>query len=341
MAYKVAIDAGHGSNTSGKRTCKFTKTVKLSNGKVIKKGETYKEHEANVMVSDFLATELKRCGFAIYKSGWDDKDATDDADISLRTRQKRIKAANCDISISNHFNAFGSNWNSAQGIGTFIHSTNYRNSKKLATKVYAQLIKGTPQKGRGIKQQAFAMVNCTSLGVKAAILNEYAFMTNKHEAQELMADVDFCKECAVEVAKGVCNYFGVKYVAVGTSKPKKENKEKSSSKVSESAMVKALQTALNKDYKTGLTVDGKYGPKTKAGLAGHIIKNGSKTNSVKWLQTRLNELGYTDNNKKKLKVDGAFGSKTAAALKKMQKALGVTQDVKFGTATMAKMIKKY
>lgn len=106
----------------------------------------------------------------------------------------------------------------------------------------------------------------------------------------------------------------------------------------EQKMVKGLQTALNKDYKTGLAIDGSYGPKTKKALGAHNIKKGSKANSVKWLQKQLNTLGYTDGDNKKLDVDGDFGTKTAAALKKLQKKLGVKQDAEFGTGTMNKFI---
>ncbi len=350
MAFKVAIDAGHGSNTPGKRTVKFSKDVKMSNGTVIKKGETYREHYANVMVSYFLAIELKRCGIQVYKSGWDNADATNDADISLTQRQKNIKAAKCDISVSNHFNAYGTTWNNGQGIETFYHTTSYGDSKKLATKVYKQMIKGTKQKQRGIKRANFAMINCSRLGVKAAILNKYAFMTNKHEAQDMMANVEYCKECAVEVAKGICEYAGIKYVAEGKTSTKattktttktSTTKKTTSGIASKATMVKALQNALNKDYKTGLAVDGSYGPATKNALSNHNIKTGCKANSAKWMQTRLNELKYTDQNNKKLDVDGDFGPKTKAALIKMQGKLGLKKDGEFGTNTMDKMIKLY
>lgn len=341
MAFKVAIDAGHGSNTPGKRTCPFSKDVKMSNGTVIKKGQTYREHYANVMVSNFLATELKRCGIQVYKCAWNDSNASNDADIPLTTRQRRIKAAKCDISVSNHFNAYGTKWNSAQGIETFYHTSSVGNSKKLATKVYNQLVKGTSQKKRGIKRADFAMVNCYRLGVKAAILNEYAFMTNKHEAQDLMANVAYCKECAVEVAKGICEYAGIKYVPENSKTVTKKTPTPAPLKVSKYTMVKALQTALNKDYNTKLSTDGSYGPKTKAALAKNNIKTGSKSNTVKWLQTRLNELGFKDQNNKKLDVDGDFGAKTKAALIKMQGKYGTSKDGIFGTGSMDKMILQY
>ena len=44
MAIKVTIDAGHGSNTGGKRTAPFTKDVDINGDGVvnIKKGEQYR-----------------------------------------------------------------------------------------------------------------------------------------------------------------------------------------------------------------------------------------------------------------------------------------------------------
>lgn len=119
----------------------------------------------------------------------------------------------------------------------------------------------------------------------------------------------------------------------------KEEPKKQDSK--QAAMIKGLQNALNKDYKSGLAVDGSYGPKTKAALSAHNIKKGAKANSVKWLQGQLNALGYADQNKKKLDVDGDFGSKTAYALKNLQKKLGLKADAEFGTGTMAKFVKLF
>lgn len=239
---KVNIDAGHGSNTAGKRTCKFTKDVKIGNGTTIKKGETYKEHYANVMVADFLWKELKRCGkFKLYKTGWDDSDASDDEDISLTKRQNRIKANGCEISISVHFNAYGTDWNDAQGVGTFIHAVYPKDSKKLADYVQAQLAKGTEQKNRGVKSEKFSMVNNYKMGTKASILCELAFMTNKHEAMDLMANVDYCKECAVEIAKGLCKYCGVDYVK---EEEKETVKEETPEEVKEVEELKKVEVPL-------------------------------------------------------------------------------------------------
>ena len=195
---KIAIDAGHGSNTAGKRT-----------------PSGYREHYANVVVANYLYDILKAnpSHFDVIRTGWDDESYMDDEDTSLGNRQRTIKNNGCSISISIHFNASGNGktYNNASGIETYYHKTKYADSKKLATCVQSELIKGTPQKNRGVKQGALAMCNCSAMGTKASILCELGFMTNLTEAT-LMQDKDFCKECAREIAQGIANYLNIDIV---------------------------------------------------------------------------------------------------------------------------------
>lgn len=198
MKYKVAIDAGHGSNTAGKRT-----------------PDGWREHYTNVKCANYFDIAMRRCGFETVKIGWDDTNAKDDVDMPLSARQKQIKNEDCDASVSWHANAFGNGktYNDAQGIETLIHndSAKAKDSGYLAIKVQNYLIKGTQQKNRGIKKQNLAMCNCVAMGTKASILIEIGFMTNEYEAQLIQSDA-FCLECAEEAAQGVCEYFGVTYV---------------------------------------------------------------------------------------------------------------------------------
>lgn len=197
--FKVAVDAGHGSNTAGKRT-----------------PDNYREHWINVCTASFCEQALKRCGIDVLRVAWDDNNAKDDEDVALSTRQKLIKANKCNVSVSFHANAYGNGWNDAQGVETLISDKAPGDSRALANIVQSYLIKGTPQKNRGVKTQSLAMCNCTSLGVKAAILCEIGFMTNKAEA-DLMKTDRFCREQAEEVAHGICDYLGVKYITYGGS----------------------------------------------------------------------------------------------------------------------------
>lgn len=215
-SYKVAIDAGHGSNTAGKRTPPMPKDIDINkDGKIdIKKGEQYREHYANVGVAYYLNRELQRCGFTTMRTGWDDDNAYNDPDTAIADRQKAIAKAKCDYCISIHFNAYGDgkSFNSAEGFGVYIHDKYPGQSKKLAEIVLKHLAGGSKQKNRGVKTDALGMCNCNSLGVKAAIICELAFMTNENEAVNLMANEDYWKECAREICKGLCEFTGVKYI---------------------------------------------------------------------------------------------------------------------------------
>jgi N-acetylmuramoyl-L-alanine amidase len=202
---KIAIDSGHGSNTAGKRTCKLTKNLGP-----YKKGDQVREHWINTYICKLLADKLTKMGYAIAKSAWDDGVVTDDIDVSLSDRQKLIKNAKCLCSVSIHLNAAGDGvkYNSGNGTEVLIHNDPSRSgdSEAMAKYVLKELIKGTKQTNRGVKTQALAMCNCKSLGVKAAVLCECAFMTNQHEVNTMITQEDFWIECASEIAKGVDLY---------------------------------------------------------------------------------------------------------------------------------------
>ena len=194
---KVAIDAGHGSNTAGKRTV-----------------DGYREHWINVKVAYYCEQFLKKYGVDVFRCAWDDTNAKDDTDVPLSTRQKQIKNAKCNIALSMHANAHGSGstWTSANGVETLVHNMSSRvgDSVKLANCIQKQLVKGTKQTDRGVKKMTLAMCNCAAMGVKAAALMEIGFMTNEYEADLMKTDA-FCKEQGEEIAKGVLDYFKIDY----------------------------------------------------------------------------------------------------------------------------------
>ena len=197
--FLIAIDAGHGSNTAGKRT-----------------PDGYREHWTNVKCANYYDIALRRCGFKTFKVAWNDTNALDDTDVGLTTRQNHIKNAKCNGSVSWHANAHGdgASYTSAQGIETLIHATSSKakDSKALADAIHAELIKGTKQTNRGVKGQSLAMCNCSAMGTTASVLIEVGFMTNEYEKELLKTDA-FCLECAEEAAKGTCKYYGVPYVS--------------------------------------------------------------------------------------------------------------------------------
>lgn len=268
MAVRVNIDAGHGSNTAGKRTPPFPYDVIINDKITIKKGEQLREHIANAGVAYYLEQELKRCGFETRKTGWNDSNAYDDPDTPIEDRQKTVSKAKCDYSISIHFNAYGNGqeFNDAEGVGIYIHDKYPGQSKKLAETVLKHLVQGTNQKDRGVTAKALGMCNCNSLATKAAILVEVAFMTNLREAITMMANEAFWKESARKICRGICEYSGIKYtlkidIPSNTVTPE-------SSKEDIRWVQERYNTVLPQIYSPikdiiPLKVDGSYGPKTR------------------------------------------------------------------------------
>lgn len=260
---KIAIDAGHGYNTGGKRSPEFVKTVthKYAGHIVtVEKGECFREHVANAGVAYYLAKELERCGVEVFKSAWSGIDGTKDlADPSIVSRQTAIRNAKCDYAISIHFNAVGDakSFNKWSGYETFYHSiaSKVGDGKAFATAIQTKLKETFPeQTNRGLKNNSgFGMCNSVGMGVKASCLVELAFMTNQYEAENYFANPYAWYKYAVQIAKGVCDYAGIKYVPYMSKTPITPQ-----SSIEDIAW---LQHRLNCSG-ADLVPDGVYGPKT-------------------------------------------------------------------------------
>lgn len=77
-----------------------------------------------------------------------------------------------------------------------------------------------------------------------------------------------------------------------------------------------------------------YDARTGRG-AGYGVKGGDKR--VKQLQSALNRLGFTDAQGHPLKVDGKLGPRTTAAIKRLQKRLGLPADGHVSPALLKKV----
>lgn len=369
---KVAIDAGHGSDTAGKRH-----------------PDGYREHYSNVYISYYLDQILRKNNIETLKVSWDDENAHDDTDVALTTRQAQIKAWGAEITISVHANAHGDgkSYTTGQGIETLYHITDSKagDSLKLATCIQEQIIKGTVQKNRGVKRMALSMCNCPAMGVKAAALIEAAFMTNKTESELLKSDA-YCRETAKEIAQGVFNYFGMNgNVNVPLTAIDYDDEDESTTPVTPAPSSKEIVTGecfklKNEVFygssvaKTGVKKSGTFyvwsnevvngrvrmtNSKTRVGVKGQItgwveekelldykidtsttsstiaqptLKKGMKNDQIKVLQQNLNKVINAG-----LTVDGSFGAKTEDALKKFQKANGLVADGVYGTNSYNKM----
>jgi len=202
----VAVDAGHGSETAGKRT-----------------PDGYREHWINVNTARYCEEYLNSRGIRTVRIGWDDTNAGDDPDIGLTARQKLVKQAGCRLSVSMHANAYGNGWNNANGVETLVHSNAAcrRDSLNLANFVQNRLVEGTQQSNRKVKTDRLSMCRADLMGTEASCLVEIGFMTNSREA-ELMKSQTFCREQGEDVARGVIDYLKSRGLFVGETPVKGE-----------------------------------------------------------------------------------------------------------------------
>lgn len=213
--YLVAIDAGHGINTAGKRSVKLSSDLYIDGVLIRKKGQTIKEYEWNKAVSEYLAAALKRCGINTMYTA----DMTGKTDIPLNSRANTANKKGADILISNHYNAIGSSqaWQSRVK-GLLVLRTKNASSKsirlgKLAVKHLEKDINYEYSYGlmRDVDMSGFTLAILRQTNMPA-ILIEYGFMDYEKEAK-LMLDKKHQEKCAEAVAKAVCEYFGVTYIA--------------------------------------------------------------------------------------------------------------------------------
>lgn len=92
--------------------------------------------------------------------------------------------------------------------------------------------------------------------------------------------------------------------------------------------VAILQETMNKQWNCGLAVDNSFGPATRKACREHQLTYCCNAPiMVKWLQTRLKELGYS------LAVDGSYGPDTKKKVISFQKSRGLRPDAIVGENT--------
>lgn len=195
MSKLIALCDGHGIGTPGKRTPHIPEL-----------GRSIMENEFNREVVKYLDMELRHNGFRTLLV------APTDYDTPLKQRTDLANKNKADLYISIHFNAldgkFDGSGKDPEGFSAHIyHGKRNTESGQFAKIALKHLSKGTPQRNRGIVEQNLHVVRETRM---PAVLFELGFMDNEREAR-LMLNVDFQKECAIELAMAVCEFYGVKY----------------------------------------------------------------------------------------------------------------------------------
>jgi N-acetylmuramoyl-L-alanine amidase len=202
--YLLALSDGHGMQTAGKRTPAFPEGsgIKSSTGNFMH------ENEFNRAVVNYLNQELLRCGFRTLLV------APTDSDTSLATRVTLANTRGADYYFSVHANANLSKWGTWGGIETYAMPKG--EGLRVAKIIHKHLMEGTDFRDRGVKDGSHLYeINKTQM---PSNLFECGFMDNLNEAKHLLSDA-YRRECAREIAQGICEALKVKYVASESKAP--------------------------------------------------------------------------------------------------------------------------
>ncbi|KIL42937.1 N-acetylmuramoyl-L-alanine amidase [Jeotgalibacillus campisalis] len=177
----IAIDAGHGYETPGKRS-----------------PDGMKEYDFNRAVAKECILQLEKASIKTLQT------YSDSRDVPLSERTSKANKGKADYFISIHANAYGNGeWNAVQGIETFIHPKKGQTANSLASKIHSDLIAKTGRKDRGLKMADFHVLRESNM---PALLLECGFMTNREE-KALLASTAYRTLCGKQIAASILSFL--------------------------------------------------------------------------------------------------------------------------------------
>ena len=193
--FKIALNAGHGLYTAGKRCLK-----------TLDPKET-REWTLNARICEKIEFKLKAySGYELIRLD----DRTGKTDVALKTRTNKANAANVDFYLSIHHNA-GVNGGSGGGIVAIVYTSASAKSVEWQKDLYNNLIKHTGLKGN--RSQPLAKQNlheCRESNMPCVLL-ELGFMDSKTDVPVILTD-DFAEKCATAIVEVLAEKGGLKKV---------------------------------------------------------------------------------------------------------------------------------
>lgn len=272
---KIALDAGHGLKTAGKRTPDGIHEWELNDKVRDKVVELLKDYDVKIIFPD------------------NNEGNTDESLVARRTMYIKEKVA---AAVSIHHNAYTGSWNNATGVEVFVDNNATAKDNQLAECIYGRLVKNTGLKGRGIKKADWTVIYQNTI---PAVLVEGGFMDGKKDYKVITSDAGQ-EAYAKAVAEGLIEFLNLKKKKATTTKKPAANTTK---KVTAKGTADYLDKGLAGTYVTtaNLHMRDDAGA-TKNSLV--VIPKGTKVKNygyyststgVKWLyiQVTLNGIQYT------------------------------------------------
>lgn len=184
---KIAVSAGHGLYTPGKRTPDGEREWTFNNLQCL----GFKEELAK-----YDGVELRLVS-----------DPTGNRDVPLRERTDIANAWGADVYQSFHHNALNGRWGDHTGTETYIYNGNVSDStRKIASKSHEAIVKVYGLRDRGIKRANFHELRETRM---PANLTEGGYMDSRIDIK-VMRDDAKVKESGRQVARNLAQHFGLK-----------------------------------------------------------------------------------------------------------------------------------
>ena len=203
---KIALDAGHGMNTPGKRCLKS-----------LDKAET-REWTLNNRVANYVEDLLK--GFeGVEVLRIDDR--TGKTDVPLATRTRKANEFKADIFISIHHNA-GINGGAGGGITVYRYPNSSKMTKAMQKRLYDLLIKHTGLKGNRASPLGEANFHVLRETKMAAVLIENGFMDSRTDVPIILSDTH-ARKTADGIVEFVVEHFKLKKKPKPKSTPAKND----------------------------------------------------------------------------------------------------------------------
>ena len=218
---------------------------------------------------------------------------------SLVQRVQKANSNNVDLYVSIHANAGG-------GKGTEVYT----------------------YQGKEVKEARNVLNNLCSLGfANRGIKGSNLYVTHYSNLTSMLIEVCFIDtQSDVELYQSIGNDKIANAIVEGlvgetstVSNISRHVKTKATTTSYKAYDVSTLQQELNNQFNAKLVVDNIAGPKTLNACI--TVKIGARGNITKWIQNRLNSLGYNCG-----VADGIFGNNTKSSVMKLQSSRGLTVD---------------
>ena len=182
MAYKIAVDAGHGLSAAGRRCLKS-----------IDPNETG-EWQLNSRIAGYVTEHLKAAGVQTLRTD----DITGEIDVSLSGRCRKANAFGADLLISIHANA-GINGGSGGGIMVYALPNASQSTKEWQEDTWRQTVAETGLRGNRCHPLSYANLTILQHASMPALLCECGFMDSTVDTPVILTD-GFARKCARSIA---------------------------------------------------------------------------------------------------------------------------------------------